>query len=132
LDGSYLHCEKRVSDASVLDTIWFEDSKKDVVAVFLKSTEAKQFNPALEEATNLIEGFESPVGLELLGTVDWLLNHEKAEATLEGVKKGLGSWLGGGEASQRKLQLFEDRLIQMALSRLAEYPSKEGTNSPRA
>jgi len=132
LDGSYLHCEKRVSDASVLDTIWFEDSKKEVVAIFLKSTEAKQFNQALEETTDLIEGFESPLGLELLGTVDWLLKHERAEPTLEGVKKGLRSWLGGGEASQRKLQLFEDGLIEVALSRLAKYPAKEGANPPGA
>src|SRR6202171_1440754 len=39
LDGSYLHCEKRVADASVLDTIWFEDAKKDAVATFLKTTD---------------------------------------------------------------------------------------------
>jgi O-acetyl-ADP-ribose deacetylase (regulator of RNase III) len=129
LDGSYLHCEKRVSDASVLDAIWFEDSKKEVVAVFLKSTEAKQFHQALEETTNLIEGFESPLGLELLSTVDWLVNHDKVEPTHEGVKKGLQSWLGGGEASQRKLQLFEDEIIDLALSRLAEYPPRGGANA---
>jgi hypothetical protein len=118
LDGSYLHCEKRVADASVLDTIWFEDSKKDRVAAFLKPTEAKQFLRALDDTTSLIDGFESPLGLELLSTVDWLLNHDGAEPTVEGVKKGLQSWLGGGEVSQRKLQLFDDGLIDLALSRL--------------
>jgi hypothetical protein len=101
-----------------------------VVAVFLKSTEAKQYNQALEDTTDLIEGFESPLGLELLGTVDWLSNHDNVEATPEGIKKGLQSWLGGGEASQRKLQLFEDGLISLALSRLAKYPPKESANAP--
>jgi hypothetical protein len=125
LDGSYLHCEKRVADASILDTIWFEESKKDVVAAFLKSTEARPFHQALEETTSLIDGFESPVGLELLGTIDWLLSHDGAEPTLDGVRNGLQSWLGGGEASQRKLQLFDDGLIRLALSRLAEYSGKE-------
>lgn len=129
LDGSYLHCEKRVSDASVLDTIWFEDSKKEVVAAFLKSTEAKQFHRGLEETTSLIEGFESPLGLELLSTVDWVLNHDEEEPTREGVKKGLQSWLGGGEASKRKLQLFEDEIIDLALSRLAEYSSKKSADA---
>jgi O-acetyl-ADP-ribose deacetylase (regulator of RNase III) len=132
LDGSYLHCEKRISDAGILDTIWFEDSKKEVVSLFLKSTETKEFNAALDETTNLIEGFESPLGLELLSTIDWLLNHDKVEPTREGVKKGLQSWLGGGEASQRKLKLLEDEFIDLALSRLAEFPPKEGANASRS
>jgi O-acetyl-ADP-ribose deacetylase (regulator of RNase III) len=131
LDGSYLHCEKRVADAGVLDTIWFEDSKKEVVSLFLKTAAAKEFNSALDETTNLIEGFESPLGLELLSTVDWLLNNDKVEPTREGVKGGLKSWLGGGEAAERKLRLFEDDFIDLALSRFAEYPSKEGANATR-
>lgn len=125
LDGSYLHCEKRVADAGALDTIWFEESKKDVVAAFLKSAEVTPFHPALEETTNLIDGFESPLGLELLGTVDWLLSRDKVESTVRGVKKGLGSWLGGGDAAERKLNLFDDRLIELALSRLAQYSQKK-------
>ncbi|MGY3615752.1 type II toxin-antitoxin system antitoxin DNA ADP-ribosyl glycohydrolase DarG [Bradyrhizobium sp. USDA 10063] len=118
LDGSYLHCEKRVADASVLDTIWFESAKKDVVATYLKTTDAKEFSGALDETTSLIDGFEFPLGMELLATVDWLLDHDKVEPTLDGVKKGLASWLGGGEASQRKLKLFDDGMIELALSRL--------------
>ncbi|MBV5275024.1 MAG: phosphate phosphatase, partial [Lamprocystis purpurea] len=27
LDGSYLHCDKRLADAGPLDVIWFEDTK---------------------------------------------------------------------------------------------------------
>jgi hypothetical protein len=118
LDGSYLHCEKRVVDASVLDTIWFESAKKDVVATYLKTTDAKEFSGALDETTSLIDGFEFPLGMELLTTVDWLLDHDKVEPSLDGVKKGLASWLGGGEASQRKLRLFDDGMIELALSRL--------------
>ena len=118
LDGSYLHCEKRVADANVLDTIWFENAKKDVVATYLKTTDAKQFTSALDDTTRLIDGFEYPLGMELLATVDWLLNHDNAEPTLEGIKEGLAKWLGGGEASQRKLRLFEDSMIELALSRV--------------
>ena len=118
LDGSYLHCEKRVADASVLDAIWFESAKKDVVATYLKTTDAKEFSGALDETTRLIDGFEFPLGMELLATVDWLIDHDKVEPTLDGVKKGLASWLGGGEASQRKLKLFDDGMIELALSRL--------------
>jgi O-acetyl-ADP-ribose deacetylase (regulator of RNase III) len=118
LDGSYLHCEKRVADASILDTIWFEDAKKDVIATYLKTTDAKQFTSALDETTGLIDGFEYPLGMELLATVDWLLDHDNVEPRLAGIKAGLAKWLGGGEASERKLRLFEDSMIELALSRL--------------
>jgi O-acetyl-ADP-ribose deacetylase (regulator of RNase III) len=118
LDGSYLHCEKRVADASVLDVIWFDNSKKDVVATFLGTSEAKQFAGALDETTSLIDGFEYPLGMELLATVDWLLNHDQVKPTLKDVKTALANWLGGGEAAQRKLRLFEDSQIELALNRL--------------
>lgn len=124
LDGSYLHCEKRVADASILDTIWFDSAKKDVVATYLKATEAKKFVNALDQTTTLIDGFEHPLGMELLATVDWLLNHDRVDPTLEGVKKGLTNWLGGGEASQRKLRLFEDAMIELSLTRLKNLPDK--------
>lgn len=122
LDGSYLHCEKRVADAGALDTIWFENSKKDIVTTYL-ATEAKQYSAALERTAELIDGFETPLGMELLGTVDWLLDHDRVEASVEGVRAGLKSWLGGGEAANRKLRLFNDELIELALARLS--PQKE-------
>lgn len=119
LDGSYLHCEKRVADAGPLDLIWFEDSKREKVAAFLAS-EAKQYQPALVAATQLIDGFESPLGMELLGTIDWLLSHDGVAPTVGAVKVGLQSWLGGDQPAKRKLRLFDDRLIELGLARLHE------------
>jgi hypothetical protein len=75
LDGSYLHCEKRLADAGALDVIWFDEKKKEKVAAYLTHPDAKIYKPALEATTELIDGFQSPLGLELLATVDWLLHH---------------------------------------------------------
>jgi hypothetical protein len=58
--------------------------------------------------------------MELLATVDWLLFEKKCEATLAGVRRGLEHWPGGRAAARRKLKLFDERLLQLALSRLAE------------
>jgi uncharacterized phage-associated protein len=118
LDGSYLHCEKRVADAGPMDVIWFENAKKDKLKIYL-ATEAKEYQLALEQTADLIDGFESPLGMELLGTIDWLLDHDKVDPTLGAVKTGLKSWLGGGKAADRKLRLFEDDLIELALARLS-------------
>jgi hypothetical protein len=118
LDGSYLHCDKRLADASLLDVIGYDDKEIDKVALYL-NTEAKVFLPALDATAALIEGFESPLGMELLGTVDWLLSREKVPPQLDDIKAGLGRWRGGTGAGARKLRLFNDRLIALALCRLS-------------
>lgn len=118
LDGSYLHCDKRLSDANPFDVIWFDDSLKDRVETYLKSAEAKPYRKALEATAEVIDGFESPLGMELLATVDWLLLKENCNPTVEGIKEGLATWADGGQAAQRKLKLFDDRLITLALEQL--------------
>lgn len=118
LDGSYLHCDKRLADAGPLDVIWFDESKKDYVQTYLKGPEAKPYAQALEATADLIDGFESPLGMELLATVDWLLNREGSAATVDGVRDGLHRWPAGPKAAQRKEKLFDARLIGLALDRL--------------
>ena len=119
LDGSYLHCEKRLSDAGPFDLIWFEDSRRTTVAEYLHSEPANRYVPALERATGVIDGFESPLGMELLATVDWLLTESKVEPTKPAIKAALRQWPGGKTAAARKLKLFDDRLLDLALARLA-------------
>lgn len=121
LDGSYLHSHKRIADAGALDTIWFDDSKRDRVAAYLGS-EGKAYLPALSLTDDFIDGFETPFGMELLATVDWLVE-EGSEATVEGVKASIKSWPTGHGAADRKLALFDDQMIEVALARLAEWPA---------
>lgn len=118
LDGSYLRADIRIPDAKPGDVIAFNDSKKDHVAAYLKS-EASQYLPALERVSNRIEGFESPLGMELLATVDWLIAREHRRPDLQDVKAGLRKWPGGPDAGARKLRLFDDRMLQLAIDRLA-------------
>ena len=117
LDGSYLHCEKRLGDASPLDVIWFDEARRDKVNAYLTVAEVKPYRGALEETDKLIDGFQSPLGMELLATVDWLLQGGSAP-TVEGIKVSLAQWPGGDKAGQRKLRLFDDRLIDLAIKQL--------------
>ncbi len=119
LDGSYLHCEKRLSDAGPLEPIWFEDSKRQAVADYLGSGVARSYLPALEATSRIIDGFESPLGMELLATVDWLLQEQHTEATTPALKRALKTWPGGPTAARRKLRLFDDRMLDLALDRLS-------------
>ncbi len=119
LDGSYLHCEKRISDADPLDVIWFDDERRDLVRAYLNS-EGKAYLPALEATANLIDGFESPFGMELLATVDWLLSRECVAPTVPALREGLLHWGGGAGAATRKDKLFDDRALGYALERLTQ------------
>jgi len=118
IDGSYLKSDKRIPDADPLDIVYFDDSKKEVLSLFLK-TEAKEYLPALEKATQIIDGFESPFGMELLSTVDWLVSKECCEPTIAGIKKGIKNWPAGNKSALRKLKLFDDKSIGFALEQLA-------------
>ncbi len=118
LDGSYLHCDKRLADADPFDTIWFDDSKRDRLDLYLKSAEARAYLPVLEATDALIDGFQSPLGMEVLATVDWLHTREGSPLTLAEMRKGLDQWPAGARAAERKQQLFSDRLLSLAIERL--------------
>ena len=66
----------------------------------------------LERVTQLIEGFESPFGLELLATVHWVIQHEGA-ASLENVIEHTHAW------NERKKQ-FSHRQIKLAVDVLSK------------
>jgi O-acetyl-ADP-ribose deacetylase (regulator of RNase III) len=114
LDGSYLHCDKRLADAGPFDIIRFDEAKRDHVTAFLTTPEAKQYHSALNNTSELIDGLESPFGMELLATVDWLIHHDKIEADAAAIRAALHQWPGEG-AGERKLKLFDERVIGIAL-----------------
>lgn len=120
LDGSYLHCAKRLSDAGPLEPIYFDDARRAELARYLDGDEVQPYRPALEATSRVIDGFESPLGMELLATVDWLMHEMDCEPSVEAVRSALGAWPGGAEAGERKSRLFDDRMLEMALDRLVD------------
>ena len=122
LDGSFLHCEKRLSDAGAMDVIWFEDSQRDRLKAYLQSGEAAPYLPALKETSALIDGFESPLGMEVMATLDWLVINNKCDLTARSVKEALTKW-PGQSAARRKTKLFEKDLVDHAIRRLTDWYS---------
>ncbi|HIO96613.1 MAG TPA: Appr-1-p processing protein [Leucothrix sp.] len=120
LDGSYLKSNKRIADSNPLDVIWFDESKREQVNAYLNS-DAKDFLPALEQTSKIIDGFESPFGMELLSTVDWLIEKEGCEPSVEAIQQGIKNWPAGQQWANRKAQLFDERSIGIALQRLEQF-----------
>lgn len=126
LDGTYLHCNKRLSDAGPSDTIWFDEDRRKFVDLYLQQIESAPLRAALDYAAQRIDGFESPLGMELLATVDWLINKEHVDSDTKSIRRALASWSAGDAAAERKLKLFDERLISMALEQLgAPIPSAQ-------
>jgi O-acetyl-ADP-ribose deacetylase (regulator of RNase III) len=76
---------------------------------FLQGNAATQAN--FEKVSDLVEGFESPFGLELLSTVHWIASSEQTQS-LQDVLGGTYTW------SDRKSQ-FSRRQIELAIDVLA-------------
>jgi len=118
LDGTYLHCDKRLSDAGPSDTISFNEDRRRYVDVYLQQEDCRNLRTVLDLTAQRIDGFESPLGMELLATVDWLIDHGKCEPTIAGIRAGLRTWPAGEAAAERKLRAFDDRMIGLALQQL--------------
>ena len=129
LDGSYLHSDKRLGDASPYDLIWFDAARRSQVEEFLKSAAAEHYLPVLESTAKLIDGFESPFGMELLATVDWLLARENISPDVSALRTSLHKWPGGKASAQRKASLFDDRMLGLALNRIVAQRPKGSSST---
>ncbi len=118
LDGSYLTCERRVADARPFDPIRFRHDRRGEVGAYLTSPGAAPYRPALEDATRVIDGFQSPHGLELLATVDWLTHAGGAALDAEGMMAAIASWPGPDGAAERKARVFTRHHVGVAVEHL--------------
>lgn len=126
LDGSYLHCEKRLRDAGPFDSIWFDNGKKDEVKYYIAQNQ--ELSEIIYKSEEIIDGFQSPLGMELMATIDWLITNEKAGFTLASIKSGLSNWPGSREAAGRKIKIFSDKMIEIALQKLKYSSLHDSTN----
>jgi O-acetyl-ADP-ribose deacetylase (regulator of RNase III) len=67
-----------------------------------------------EAVASLIDGFETPYGMELLSSVHWVATREPGVRDAEGAIGAVHGW------SDRKKQLFRPQHIEVAWNRLAE------------
>lgn len=118
LDGSYIACDTRIADAKPCDPIRFRDERRDKVAAYLTTDAAKALRPALDHATDIIEGFQSPYGLELLATVDWLSRREGGALEATAIKAALSRWPGPPGSAERKAKIFGARDIGITIDHL--------------
>ncbi|PCD04197.1 Appr-1-p processing protein [Sphingomonas spermidinifaciens] len=129
LDGSYLECERRVADARPFDPIRFRHDRQDRVSAYLTSPEASAYRPALDAAADLIDGFQSPHGLELLATVDWLHEASGVELSVDHMMQAIATWPGPDGAAERKSRIFNRHHVEAAVAQLQTFSSRAALTS---
>jgi O-acetyl-ADP-ribose deacetylase (regulator of RNase III) len=125
LDGSYLHSQKRLSDASPSDTIHFDFERAPKLTAYFSTSDGAPFVEAVNKTEQLIDGFQSPLGMEAMATVDWLVSREGVNPEVASIREALSRWPGGEGAGARKQKLFTDKLLQASLSRLSQFSFNE-------
>jgi O-acetyl-ADP-ribose deacetylase (regulator of RNase III) len=118
LDGSYLHCQKRLHDAGPMDPIQIDLDRLPKVEEYIAGVLAQDHRAALERLDKLIDGFQSPYLMELLSSVDWLLDRREGDATDSQLLEAIAQWPGGKEAARRKARLFKAEAVGLAHERL--------------
>lgn len=117
MDGSYLGCERRIPDARPSDVIWFQNDREQVLSEYIR-VECKPWQPALQRTLALIDGFESPLGLETLSTVDWLVNREDNRGSRSN-EVDVRSWsYPSKSAGARKAAIMDQRAVAIAHEQL--------------
>ena len=107
------HFIRGYGDRSAKAEIRLMPDAMDRAVDFLKNnTEAEEH---LERVKKLIEGFETPYGMELLSTVHWVVKHDKCTfGDFDAIRMKVESW------NKRKKTLMKPQHIHKALQRLEQ------------
>lgn len=102
------------------DKINIINSKLPEVNEFIHNKITVKEKDVLDKVILLIEGFESPLGLELLSTVDFIINTTGTDDAVK-ITKEISNWSGDKKWNERKKNLLKPEFVGLAYDRLMEY-----------
>ncbi len=114
LEGHYLKGFGDATENKPETPIWLVPGAEAEAEAFLSSK--PETLARFSRVARLIEGFETPYGMELLSTVHWVATHENQPANerFESIAAGVCGW------SERKAKLFKETHVRLAWERLRE------------
>jgi len=115
LDTHYLFGMKEKT-AQPFDKIIINKKEIENITKFIEDNCNDEQKQRLESVYNLIEGFESPLGMELLASVDFVINVElNNNYNSSQLKDKIYGW------NERKKRLLKDEFIDIAQDRLSSF-----------
>ncbi|KTC96637.1 type II toxin-antitoxin system antitoxin DNA ADP-ribosyl glycohydrolase DarG [Legionella feeleii] len=111
IDGHFI---RGVGDGVFESEIELIESALQEADDFIQNSGNKDLEVQLKKVANLIDGFQSPYGMELLSSVHWLASYEHAKSASEVLIK-IQRW------NARKRKIMQESHIKTAWQRLEEY-----------
>lgn len=121
LEGHYIRGMKH-KDIKPFDAITLIPEKFDEVDEYIENECTDIQRTHLKKVYELIEGFESPLGMELLGTVDYILR-KYPDTTENGhsIMKRIHNWSSENRWNTRKKRLLKPSYVEHAYERLMTF-----------
>jgi O-acetyl-ADP-ribose deacetylase (regulator of RNase III) len=119
LEGYYIKGQIRFQDMKPADPLQLSEDKLGLVRDYLKENLSEEESQRMKEVEALINGFESPYGLELLSTVLWA-KKDVGSSNSRHVINYVHNW------SERKKSLMKPEQIEIALVRINSFFPKAG------
>lgn len=121
VEGSFLRGTK-FKEAKPQDNIYLVDDYFDEIHKFIEKDLTTEQKYRLELIYEFIEGFESPLGLELLATVDYIIQNSKIDLSKEELIDNIYNWDADHPSwGKRKKDLMKKEYIAVALDRIKAY-----------
>ncbi len=109
MDGAYL---RGVGDGERPSEITVVDTALEVAERFLADHGDQEATERVNRIARLIDGFETPYGMELLATVDWIAREDGGVNSFDEVVTRVHAW------NERKRQIMKPAHIKVAYDRL--------------
>jgi O-acetyl-ADP-ribose deacetylase (regulator of RNase III) len=119
MDGAYLR-GMDYKEAKPFAELTLMEEKFPEIDAYIAQHLSHEQKQQVTHLTQLIEGFESPLGMELLATVDYLLDTKEAQ-DLDTLVNAVGAW------NPRKQRVLTPEYLNLALGRLTEQPIQTPT-----
>jgi O-acetyl-ADP-ribose deacetylase (regulator of RNase III) len=113
LNGVYLKGLEQ-NTAKPFEPLKLNYEKWDEIQAYVETELSAEQRQRLHDVTNLVSRFESTFSLELLATVDFVVDKEKLKSTPE-IMSAINAW------NTRKTNLFQEKQVEIAMDRLRDY-----------
>jgi O-acetyl-ADP-ribose deacetylase (regulator of RNase III) len=113
VNGKYLKGLEQM-DAKAFEPLELQYNTAKEVSEYVKKELSLEQRTRLKNLLKLIDGFQSALSLEVLATVDFV-KKDKPGINREGIVEVIHNW------SDRKRKLFQEKYIDVAISRLDNY-----------
>lgn len=118
IDGFYITGMK-YKDVKTFDYLEVLDKYYSEVEAYIETHSTNTQKERIQSLLALIEGFETPLSMELLSTVDFVINNEVSDKeSLPAIIEKVQSW------NERKRQLMTEEFIILAYNRLSEFKER--------